>query len=118
MHPIGHELPPTVDQIAPRIRRFGLIAYDVCKRSFHHLPRVICPLGSPVPEGRTEAMRNGRDPQLLEQLRQPRVGELLPRALGKTSPTEVGPVALCDRPLHHGADALAELPRRGVPSGP
>ena len=26
----------------------------------------------------------------------------------------VGPVALRDGPLHHSADALAELPRRGV----
>ena len=47
MHPIGHELPPTVDQVAPRIRRFGLIAYDVCKRSWVRLffvdgPRGFC----------------------------------------------------------------------------
>ena len=74
LHPVAHEWPPRVEQVAPRIRRFGLLAY-VRERSLHHRPRVIRPLGRPVPERRPEAMRNGPDPQLLKQLREVLVDE-------------------------------------------
>ena len=89
LHPVVHEWPPRVEQVAPRIRRFGLVAYDVRERSLHHRPRVIRPLGRPVPERRPEAMRNGPDPQLLEQLREPRIGELLAARAGKDQPGEL-----------------------------
>ena len=63
-----------------------LAAYGVRERSLHHRPQVIRPLGRPVPERRPEAMRNCPDPQLLEQLREPRIGELLAGRAGKDQP--------------------------------
>ena len=110
LHPVVHEWPPRVEQVAPCIRRFGLVAYDVGERSLHHRPRVIRPLGRPVPERRPEAMRNGSDPQLLEQLREPRIGELLAARAGKDQPGGLG----CSRASGQALCRMQDLYRAGA----
>ena len=94
-----HQWPPGVEQVAPRIRRFGLVTDDVRERGLYYLPRVTRPLGRPVPERRPEAMRHGSDPQLIEQLRQPRVGQLLAARAGKDQPGALRRCRACAQAL-------------------
>ena len=79
--PMVHQESATLEQVRARVGRLDVVPDDVSQRGLNNLPRVVRFFGRPVPEAGSEAVRHGRDVQVLEQLRQERVPDAVAPAI-------------------------------------
>ena len=55
--PVGHQPPPTFEQVRSRVRRLNLVADDVRQGRLDYIARMVGPLGRPVPESGADGRR-------------------------------------------------------------